>query len=302
MKAKQDIEQYNFEKFRNAFMTTDGFDSGDTRAFKIFKIQEVIQYLKFPLPLHRTEYFDILFVVSGDSCTKHCGLKKYEIVPPSIFFKGGGQITSSEIYSENIQGFFCLIEKDFLTSYNIISPATFNFFKFGANPILTLPNDDVTKFEFLFDKLYALYNSRVENKTKLIASYLIVTLEEALTLYNLQNNVTEENHHSTAEMITSRFKDLVAEHFLTKQDVSEYAAMLFITPNHLNKTIKAVTSKTALELIHEMILLEAKVLLNQTDKNISEIAFHLSFDDSSYFSRFFKKLTGVTPLEFRKME
>jgi AraC-like DNA-binding protein len=78
--------------------------------------------------------------------------------------------------------------------------------------------------------------------------------------------------------------------------------MLHVTPNYLNKAVKQVTGKTALEQIHEMLILEAKILLKQNEMNVSEIADYLNFENPSYFTRLFKKRTGHTPLDYRKME
>jgi len=65
---------------------------------------------------------------------------------------------------------------------------------------------------------------------------------------------------------------------------------------------KQITGKTALEQIHEMLVLEAKVLLKQSEMNVSEVADYLKFEGPSYFTRFFKKHTGYTPLDYRKTE
>jgi AraC-like DNA-binding protein len=75
---------------------------------------------------------------------------------------------------------------------------------------------------------------------------------------------------------------------------------LGISPNHLNKSVKAVTGRTAIIILNEMNLQEAKMQLKYTNLSIGEIAFRLGFKDLSYFSRFFKKATGLSPLEYRK--
>ena len=95
---------------------------------------------------------------------------------------------------------------------------------------------------------------------------------------------------------------MVHEHYLNKQQVRDYADMLFVTANYLNKAVKQITGKTALEQLHKMLIMEAKVLLKQGEMNISEVANYLNFEEPSYFARFFKKHTGYTPLDYRKME
>ena len=76
--------------------------------------------------------------------------------------------------------------------------------------------------------------------------------------------------------------------------------MLYITHNQLNAVCNNCLGRTAGELIREKIVLEAKRLLVNTDLSISEIADKLNFNDRSYFTKFFKKYTNVTPEEFKK--
>ena len=77
--------------------------------------------------------------------------------------------------------------------------------------------------------------------------------------------------------------------------------MFAVTPNHLNKCVKTVTGQSAHDLLSEMILLEAKVMLKQTNLSISEIAFQVGRNEISDFVRFFKSKTGISPGEYRKM-
>lgn len=81
--------------------------------------------------------------------------------------------------------------------------------------------------------------------------------------------------------------------------MEEYAEMLFVTPNHLSQTIKSTSGKNALSYINERITSEAKSLISYTELSIAEIAYKLDFSDPANFGKFFKKQTGLTPLEFR---
>ena len=114
MQKKEEIPSYDFEEFKAKFITIDFLPFKLDKGFKVFKIQDVIMHLKFPLPLHRTNYYDILFVTRGAKSVKHCGLKKHEIHPSNIFFKSAGQITSGDIFGNDVEGFFCLLNDDFL--------------------------------------------------------------------------------------------------------------------------------------------------------------------------------------------
>jgi AraC-like DNA-binding protein len=82
--------------------------------------------------------------------------------------------------------------------------------------------------------------------------------------------------------------------------VTDYADLLSVTANHLNRTVKEVTGKTASESISEMLVQEAKAILKYTDASIAEIAYKFNFSEPASFNRFFKKMTGDTPMAFRK--
>jgi AraC-type DNA-binding domain-containing proteins len=81
--------------------------------------------------------------------------------------------------------------------------------------------------------------------------------------------------------------------------VNYMASKLFVSPKYLSDLLKQETGKTALELIHLYVISEAKNLLIEGNQSISEIAYSLGFENPPYFSRLFKKETGMSPKEFK---
>lgn len=99
--------------------------------------------------------------------------------------------------------------------------------------------------------------------------------------------------------IPEKFLQMVFEHDKAPANVSEYAALLHVTPNYLNKAVKSSTHRTAIDWIEIARLNSAKLLLRDRSLSIAEIAEKTGLVDQSYFSRFFKKKTGLTPSEYR---
>lgn len=99
--------------------------------------------------------------------------------------------------------------------------------------------------------------------------------------------------------VSERFLQMVFERGKTPLTVSEYADMLNVTPNYLNKTVKNRTHRTAIDWIEIARLNIAKKLLKDPSISIAEVSTLTGLPDQSYFSRFFKKKTGQTPSEFR---
>ena len=77
--------------------------------------------------------------------------------------------------------------------------------------------------------------------------------------------------------------------------------MLHVSPTYLTQTTKSLTGKTSNEILHDKLILEIKRLLTQTTLDVQEISAMLNFADQSYFTKFFKKATGETPLKFRNL-
>lgn len=96
-----------------------------------------------------------------------------------------------------------------------------------------------------------------------------------------------------------RFRELVERHFRQWLPVSAYAAELGVTPAQLNNTCRVQAGQSALGVIHERVLIEAKRNLIYTVMTVSEVAYSLGFSNPAYFTRFFKKRTGRAPSEFR---
>ena len=95
------------------------------------------------------------------------------------------------------------------------------------------------------------------------------------------------------------FQKLLSQHIHESYSIKAYAADLKITPVHLNRVCRALVQKSALQVVHEYVLNEAKKYLLGTDNSIAEISYFLDFNDPSHFSKFFKKMEGVTPKTFR---
>jgi AraC-like DNA-binding protein len=99
--------------------------------------------------------------------------------------------------------------------------------------------------------------------------------------------------------LVKRFYQLVEENNHKNFSLKQYANLLAITPNHLTQAVKRYTSKTSSQIIKAKQVLEIKRLLVHTNLNISEIAQQLNFEDQSYFTKFFKRETGYSPLQYR---
>lgn len=148
-----------------------------------------------------------------------------------------------------------------------------------------------------------LFETIIKEKEQAAADSADVIRLQLLQLFILlERSCVQNSRHVPSQklLLLKNFQQLIEQHFRTWRLPKEYAALLYITPNHLNALCHELLGKTAGELIRNRIMLEAKRLLTNADMTIAEIAWNLQFKDNSYFNRFFKKDAGITPEEFRK--
>ncbi|ASZ13298.1 helix-turn-helix domain-containing protein [Chitinophaga pendula] len=130
---------------------------------------------------------------------------------------------------------------------------------------------------------------------KSLAEALIT--EIASKIVQTQNSITHMAGQKYNTIV--RFKQMIVANFKELKQVKAYAALLNITPLYLNEIVKEATGFPASYWITQEIVLEAKRLLHYTPLDIKQIAYELGYEDHTYFSRFFKKNTGMTASVFR---
>ena len=164
---------------------------------------------------------------------------------------------------------------------------------YQSNPIIPLQTNTIEIIEKILERLLSLHTSKEYNKT-LLSFYLMALFEE---LKSIAVNKISKKRKSNFE-ITKRYKHALAEHIYEFQNISDYANLLNVTPNYLNKCVKTAIGKTAQDLLKAMLILEAKTLIKYSELNVSEIAIKLCDQTPSNFARFFKKQTGLSPKEY----
>jgi AraC-like DNA-binding protein len=107
---------------------------------------------------------------------------------------------------------------------------------------------------------------------------------------------------SRQERLVIRFSNLVQQQFRELRTVKKYADQLNVTAKYLTEVVKESSGRNAGEIINDLVILEAKFLLRKSEMNIGEIAENLNFSDQSFFGRYFKRHTGVSPKRYREIE
>lgn len=252
--------------------------------------------VKYP---HRHDFFEVLYLKKGSGFHVIDG-NNYEIKPPCVFFMSRGQAHKLEL-SQDIEGYLFIFTADFYllnrADQNRLIEFPFFYTIHQDNPPLQLENEsDIRFLEDLFRKGIAEISHSEGYSIEMLRSILDLILTTCAARYQAPENLLNKGK---GQILVKRFFHHLEENHHKNLSLNEYARMIGVTPNHLTQTIKLFTGKTSSEIIKDKQLLEIKRLLVHTSLSVSEIAAQLNFDDQSYFTKFFKRETGLTPLQFR---
>lgn len=149
--------------------------------------------------------------------------------------------------------------------------------------------------------------SKIQEELVIEASEKLLAITIYFELLYLQ--LYREKFRTTANALISnnrnlayyqQFQDLIRQNSKDLPSIKKFAKAIGITQTHLNRVCQTVAEKSALKVVQDYTLNEAKKYLLNTSYSISEVAYFLNFNDPAYFNRLFKKRVGVTPGEFRK--
>jgi AraC family transcriptional regulator, transcriptional activator of pobA len=229
-----------------------------------------------------------------------CGLETFTHQRNTIHFNFPSQLFSLYDKSSDMFAYYMLFSEAFIEDLLPLNAAQkqFPFLDYSGIPFFELTENEAQEVEDLFFKIDNEIKQRQAGLKQSIQLYINLILIAANRSY-IRQNLSKKLEPTKDSNILTRFKKLVSQYFITKRQVADYAQLLTITPNHLNKIIKEQTGRTASDFITDMILMEAKALLKHTELSISEIAYQLDFTDPSHFNKFFKKGTEHTPLQYR---
>lgn len=297
------IKTYDTESFRETYVApeekTGGMLKPQFGRFFLVRVQDMIRLMKLPVPPTRVTAHSLLYLTEG-SAEMTVGGDTHTIHRHEFLFVPAGQIFSiGNVDVDSGKGYLCSFHDEFMVGKFGKSELLkdFEFLRIWGNPRVQLQAEAATPVQHIFERMLTEYTANGLQNPDILQSYFIAILCETRLAYQPAGG----HKQAHAVSIANRFRELVFEHFRHKHLVSEYADMLNVSPNHLNKSVKTATGKSPGKWIDDAIVLEAKVQLSQSGLSVSEIASQLGFLDASYFSRLFKRYEKMSPLAFRRM-
>jgi len=218
-------------------------------------------------------------------------------------------VEPGQVYSCNStnpwKGYQILIHPKIFTQHlNHKNISSYDFFSYEANESLLLTQEEEDMVSNLMEMAWIEFNSKKDTfSTPIILSFISTLLNLTERFYERQFDTRK----ASCNQLSSSFFDLLKTYYsdainseIQQPTVLFFANKLNVTPNYLSDTIRHHSGKTALTLIHDFVIEEAKRLLSTSNKSVSEISYLLGFEYPNYFSKLFKRKTNLSPSEFRK--
>lgn len=177
------------------------------------------------------------------------------------------------------------------------------FMRLAYNPLVNLTQEQQEDIERYFDLLENISNnSDLAHRDEIVRGLLMSMFYRISDTYEQRPQVLDEKERSVRnrrEEYFAKFITLLSENFKRERTVGFYAEQMCVTPKYLSLLIKDFSGKSAAEWIDSYVITEAKTLLRYSTMSIQEVAYELNFSSQSFFGKYFKHLTGMSPSEYK---
>jgi len=239
---------------------------------------------------HRHHFYEILVFEQG-TATHDIDFMTLEARRGTVHFVASDNVHLL-LRSERSKGFSILFVDNYFP-FTLLSHLPFN----TTHPAVELDRSSMMTLTALAAQLQAEVHEPQPYSDVIIRGIMDAVMHLLLRLYEQQSgNATV----SSLPPVLVDFRRLVSEHYSEHYRVEDYARLLHITPKHLIQLHKKHTGKTPLRYIQEQLTGISKRLLYDSSRTIKEIAYDLNFPDAATFSKYFKSVTGYSPLAYRQ--
>lgn len=249
----------------------------------------------FEYPLRIDAY--ILVLCLNGSIDLDINLKLYHLVPNmAVILEPKQLVFHHNNHSDDFDAICCIISPSFVTDLAAGLPMLWL-----QNPILNMTDEWKNRFLLYWNAIFhKIKDPNLRYKKEILKNMFKIWIYEMLNMFESNLTLTNAKPKTRKDEIVISFIKLVGQDFMINRSVGYYADKLCITPKHLSKTMNEIRGITASEYIDTYIILEAKSQLKFTNRSIKEICNDLNFANQSFFGKFFKHHTGLSPLQYRE--
>lgn len=248
---------------------------------------------------HRHDFYTIIFIEQGEGI-HFVDFAEYKIENQTIYFIQPGQMHQLVLTAEPV-GWVISFTDEFLIANSIPEKLVNDIYLFndyGQSPPLQVDDQVLPVYQNLINQMNLFAGSLESYTMEAIGSLVKIFLIQSNNLCALRKS-NNPQLIETGNHILRTFKQALNKNYKSAHMVSDYAEVMAITSDYLNKTVKNLTGISAKDHIQSKLITEAKRSLLFSTVTTKELAFELGFEEPAHFSNFFKKITGQTPSEFR---
>lgn len=262
----------------------------------LFKFKHFLTKLGLNEP-RKSQRATIVVCTSG-SCRVKINLEVFEIKAPKLVTIMPGQIFEILSDVDTLEGYVVSLSKKFVDKVNL--PGWHHqYMKMYNNPITDIDHNKLDSLLIFYAILHrAAANDKNPFRMQIIENLISVFYYGGVSSLDnsIESNLKYNNH------IVANFLELVQHHYREQRLIQFYASKLCITPKYLSKLVKEHTGRAAADWIEQHVILEARAMLQSSDMSIQQIATSLNFPNQSFFGKYFKRATGVSPKQYRAVK
>jgi len=288
------------ERYSISDISANPGSGNSAKDFHVFKTDEVTLNEKLIGRPVRSDHFTVVLILKGEAAINHNRID-YVLPKNSLFI-----ITPKEVHKfQKPVGDYQIIGMGFSRDFIGVHLSekqidVFDFFSSQSKPRFFLSDKEAKLMENL---LMLLKEKHLADEWGPLKNELIHYAFN-LFVYEMASIVKKHRPNGNIKLtrredIATSFIKILSTYYKEERRVQFYANALFITPKHLSKTLKGTTHKTCSEMIDEMVINEAKILLKDTGQSVGKVAEQLHFSDQFFFSKFFKRHTGINPSQYK---
>ena len=271
----------------------------------------IVDYTEFQVPdeHHPIHHYPIrldgLFIALREkgNARININLKDFDVKPNDLVICSPGDLLQSTLEDGTHLSQIIMVSSHFLKEMYISLNSFMPFFASQKeHPAFHLSEDEVKELTNYFMMIKGNVEGndyfQIDITKRLLAAYLY-KLGSILYRHRPELQAEASKPLKREEILFKEFIRLVSEHHRKERRVDFYAEQLFLSPKHFSTVIKKVSGKTAGHWIDEYVILDAKTLLKYSAMSIQEVAYYMNFPNPSFFGKYFKQHTGMSPSEYK---
>ena len=262
--------------------------------FRIRSVGAMLEGKDMTQDLHRHDFFFVLALIKGKG-RHEIDFSPNPVEDGSLFVMHPGQVHRLMLKAGS-EGYLMEFTKDFYPSNmkshrELLQTAT-------SNNSCQLVGSGAERIYTVLQNIFQEYSRKEEGYEKIIKASISIFMVEVVRQKKQAQDQAKNTDYAQERL--QEFLELLQRDIRGGKKVSHYTDKLNLSYFQLNSITKALLAKSAAQVIDDHILLESKRYLLATTNRVNQIAYHLGYEDTAYFIRFFKKHTGQTPETFRK--